>query len=154
MESITVTRDEYEITTDKQRLDLRLIHEFLANRSYWAGDIPLEVVKRSIENSLCFGVYHRGRQVGLARVITDFATFAYLADVFIEEDHRGAGLGKWLVGTVLGHPELSGLRMIFLSTRDAHGLYERYGFMKVDGTPQAGRLMAIRDPDPYKKKGG
>ncbi len=153
METITVFRDEYEITTDRERLDLGLIHEVLANRSYWARDIPLGLVERSIENSLCFGVYHRGGQVGFARVITDFATFGYLSDVFIEEPHRGAGLGKWLVETVLGHPGLSGLRMISLGTRDAHGLYERYGFTRVAGTPLAERLMVIQNPDPYKKKG-
>lgn len=153
MESITVSRNEYEITTDKQRLDPGLIHEFLANRSYWARDIPLEVVERSIEHSVCFGVYYRGTQVGFARVITDFATFAYLADVFIEEPHRGAGLGKWLVGTVVEHPGLAGLRMISLGTQDAHGLYERYGFKTVAGTPMAGRLMVIHDPDAYKKGG-
>jgi GNAT superfamily N-acetyltransferase len=152
MELLTVFRDEYEITTDKQRLDPERIHEFLANRSYWARGIPLEVVKRSIENSLCFGVYHRGGQVGFARVITDFATFAYLADVFIEQPHRGTGLGKWLVATILDHPGLAGLRTILLGTQDAHGLYERYGFRRVAGTPPAERLMAIRDPDPYKKK--
>ncbi len=151
MEPITVSRNEYEISTDKKRLDPEFIHDYLANRSYWAKDIPLEVVKRSIEHSLCFGVYHRAVQVGFARVITDYATFAYLADVFVVEAHRGAGLGKWLVETVLDHPSMACLRMIALGTRDAHGLYERYGFIRVAGTALAGRLMAINNPDAYKK---
>jgi GNAT superfamily N-acetyltransferase len=151
MESITVRQNEYEIATDKQKLDPGLIHDVLANRSYWAGDIPLEVVKRSIENSLCFGLYHRGTQVGFARVITDYATVAHLADVFVLEPHRGAGLGKWLIGTVLDHPGLVGLRMISLGTRDAHALYERYGFVRVAGSALAERLMAIHNPDVYKK---
>jgi GNAT superfamily N-acetyltransferase len=153
MESIHVRRDEYEITTDKQRLDIGHIHDFLANRSYWARNIPHEVVKRSIEHSLCFGLFYSGRQVGFARAVTDFATFAYLADVFIDEGYRGAGLGKWLVGTILDHPGLAGLRMIALGTRDAHGLYERFGFINVGDTELTGRLMVIRNPDPYNGRG-
>ena len=149
MESMHVHRDEYEITTDKRRLDVGYIHDYLANQSYWARGVPREVVKRSIRHSLCFGIYHRDGQVGFARVITDCATFAYLADVFIEEAHRGTGLGKWLVGTILGHPGLAGLRMISLGTRDAHGLYGRFGFVRVKDTALAERLMAIYDPEPY-----
>jgi GNAT superfamily N-acetyltransferase len=153
MEPVRVLRDDYEITTDKRRLDLGYIHDFLANRSYWAGGIPRGIVERSIEHSLCFGLYHRGTQVGFARVVTDCATVAYLADVFVDEAHRGSGLGTWLIATVLDYPGLSGLRMILLGTRDAHGLYERYGFVPVEGTALAERMMAIRDPDPYGREG-
>ncbi len=154
MKTITVSRDEYEISSDRKRLDLGLIHDFLANHSYWARGIPLEVVKRSLDHSICFGVFHREVQVGFARVITDSATFAYLGDVFILESHRGKGLGKWLVGTVLGHPELAGLRMISLGTRDAHGLYERYGFKRIADTGLVERLMVIQNPNPCGGGGG
>jgi GNAT superfamily N-acetyltransferase len=154
MKTITVSRDDYEISTDPARLDPGLIHDFLANHSYWARGIPFEVVKRSIDHSICFGVFHRGGQVGFARVITDSATFAYLGDVFIVESHRGKGLGKWLVGTVLGHPDLAGLRMLSLATRDAHGLYERYGFKRVADAGLVERLMVILKPNPYTGGGG
>ncbi len=144
--------DEYEISTDKTRLDPAMIHDFLANRSYWAAGIPFSVVKKSIENSLCFGVYHRGKQVGFARVITDYATTAYIGDVFILEPYRGRGLGKRLVKAIVEHAELEGLRLWFLGTRDAHDLYRKYGFKKVAETPVMERLMAILNPDVYKKK--
>ena len=124
------TRGEYTISCDPQRLDLAVIHGFL-QKSYWAGNVSEDVVRRSIENSLCFGVYDRQSQVGFARVITDRATFAYLADVFIIEQHRGRGLGKWLVETVLAHPELDGLRRWVLVTRDAHDLYRQSGFREL-----------------------
>jgi GNAT superfamily N-acetyltransferase len=154
MESETISgNDEYEISTDNKRLDLGLIHDFLANGSYWARGIPFETVKRSVEHSLCFGVFHHDGQVGFARVVTDSATFAYLGDVFILEAHRGKGLGKWLLRTVLGHPDLARLRMISLGTRDAHGLYERYGFKRIAGTDLVGRLMVIENPNAYGKKG-
>jgi GNAT superfamily N-acetyltransferase len=144
--------DEYEISTDNKRLDLALIHDFLANESYWAKGIPPQVVKKSIDNSLCFGVYHQDRQVGFARVVTDYATAAYVGDVFILEPYRGKGLGKRLVGTIMNHPELQGLRLWLLGTLDAHGLYEKYGFQRVAETPLLERLMAIRDTDAYKFK--
>jgi len=153
MESISVTRGDYEIATDRRRLDIGYIHDFLSGRSYWARGIPREVVERSIDHSVCFGLYHRGGQVGFARVITDCATVGYLADIFIDETHRGAGLGKWLVMTILDHPSLAGLRTMVLGTRDAHGLYERYGFVTVDGTDLARRLMVIVNPDPYGIRG-
>ena len=130
-----------------------LVHDFLSNRSYWARGIPFEVVERSVAGSLCFGVFHHGDQVGFARVVTDSATFAYLGDVFILEPHRGKGLGKWLVRTILGHQQLAGLRMISLGTRDAHGLYERYGFRRITDTDLVGRLMVMQNADPYEKKG-
>jgi GNAT superfamily N-acetyltransferase/uncharacterized damage-inducible protein DinB len=139
-----VARDgEFLISTDPALLDVPLIHDFLANRSYWATGRPLEVVRRAIENSLCLGVYERGRQVGFARVVTDRATFAWLCDVFVLEAYRGRGLSKWLLECVLGHPELQGLRRVLLGTRDAHGLYQRYGF-----TPLAdpGRFLEVFRP--------
>ena len=153
MESISITRGGYEIATDRRRLDRGYIHDFLSGRSYWAKGIPREVVERSIDHSLCFGLYHRDSQVGFARVITDYATVAYLADIFIDEAHRGAGLGKWLVTTILDHRCLAGLRTIILGTRDAHGLYERYGFVTVAGTDLSNRLMVIVNPNPYGTRG-
>src|SRR5262245_31928009 len=115
------------ISTDKSKLDLTVVHQFLSG-SYWAEGIPVEVVSRAIEHSLCFGVYDDGRQIGFARVISDFATFAYLADVFILESHRGRGLSKLLMREVMNHPDLQGLRRFTLMTRDAHGLYRQFGF--------------------------
>lgn len=116
-----------EISTDPARLDLDLVHGYLT-RSYWAAGVPREVVARSIAHSICFGAYVDGRQVGFARVITDRATFAYLADVFVLEPFRGRGVSKQLVDAVLAHPDVQGLRRFCLVTRDAHGLYARYGF--------------------------
>jgi GNAT superfamily N-acetyltransferase len=116
----------YTISTDKTRLDTGLIHRFLSEDSYWAQDRPYDVVERSIDHSLCFGVYAGTEQVGFARVVTDYVTFAWLCDVFIVEPHRGQGLGKWLVETVVAHPDLDGIRLFSLATRDAHGLYRRY----------------------------
>ncbi|WP_077922459.1 GNAT family N-acetyltransferase [Spirosoma sp. 209] len=123
---------DYTISTDKSRLNVPLIREFLSQQSYWAKNIPLDIVERSIANSLCFGVYQHGQQVGFARVITDQATFAYLSDVFILPEHRGKGLSKWLVQTISDWPELQGLRRWMLATRDAHSLYEQFGFRAID----------------------
>ena len=120
-------RNGSSISTDPSRLDRALIHEFLG-RSYWAAGIPREVVDRSIDSAMCFGVFDGTSQVGFARVITDHATFAYLADVFVLPAHRGQGLSKWLMECVLAHPELQGLRRFLLGTRDAHGLYAQFGF--------------------------
>ncbi len=133
------------VDTDKSRLQLDVIHGFLAE-SYWAKGIPLEVLRRAIANSLCFGVYDGERQVGFARVVTDCATFAYLADVFVLESHRGRGLAVRLMEAVTAHPQLHGLRRWVLVTRDAHGLYAKYGF-----TPLAApeRFMELHDPDVY-----
>lgn len=141
------TRSAYTISTDPTRLDLETIHAFLAN-SYWAKGIPREVLDRAIANSLSFGLYEGDRQVGFARVVTDKATYAYLADVFVLESHRGKGLGKWLVEVILGHPELSGLRRWGLVTRDAHGLYSRNGFAPL-AHPE--RHMEISYPDIYER---
>ncbi len=149
---LSITRGEYEISTDKDRLDVAMVHDFLSTKSYWAAGIPLDVVKRSIERSLCFGMYRGNTQVGFARVITDYATTAYVGDVFIVEGERGNGLGKWMVETIVNHPALEGLRLWFLGTRDAHGLYERYGFRKIAETGIMERLMAILDPDVYKRR--
>ena len=113
-------RDEYTISTDKERLNVSLIHDFLSNTSYWATGRKIEIVQRSIENSLNFGLYHGDEQVGFARVVTDYATFAWLADVFLLEDYRGRGLGKWLMGVIISHPRLQGFRRWVLSTKDAH----------------------------------
>jgi GNAT superfamily N-acetyltransferase len=119
-------RGEYTISTDPSRLEFEVIHGYLGGESYWAQGRPLDVMERALEHSLCFGVYAGDEQVGLARVVTDYATFAWLCDVFILESHRGQGLGKWLIETVVAHPQLQGLLLI-LATRDAHGLYQRYG---------------------------
>jgi N-acetylglutamate synthase-like GNAT family acetyltransferase len=119
---------EFEISTDKSRLDLDIIHRFLSEESYWANKRSLERSKTAIENSICFGVYHHGRQIGFARVVSDKATFAYIGDVFILDEFRGRGLSKKLMKSMLEHPELQGLRRWVLATRDAHGLYEQFGF--------------------------
>ena len=120
-------RGAYLMTTDKGKLDLEMVHSFLKT-SYWAAGIPAEVVRRSVENSLAFGLFEGDEQVGFARVVTDYATFAYLADVFVLEPHRGQGLGTWMMEVVFSHPELQGLRRWMLATRDAHELYRKYGF--------------------------
>ena len=124
-------RGEYTISTDDVRLDIALIHDFLSNQAYWAKGRTRATIERSIANSLAFGVYRAGRQVGFARVITDYATFAYLADVFVLEEERGQGLGKWLMETIVRHPALQGLRRWLLATHDAHGLYRQYGFTEL-----------------------
>jgi GNAT superfamily N-acetyltransferase len=134
------------ISTDPYRLDVKLVHEFLKT-AYWCENIPIEVVKRAIAHSLCFGLYEFGHQVGFARVVTDRATFAYLADVFIVESHRGRGLSKRLMQAIVGHPDLQGLRRWSLLTRDAHGLYEEFGFTSLS---QPERHMEIFNPDAYK----
>ncbi|MEK6300720.1 MAG: GNAT family N-acetyltransferase [Acidobacteriota bacterium] len=139
------TRGEHTISTDTGRLDLEVIHQFLTG-SYWAAGVPREVVQRSIEHSLPFGLYNRDRQIGFARVVTDYATFAYLADVFVLDEFRGEGLGKWLIEVVTTHPELSGLRRWMLATRDAHGLYGKSGFVEL-GQPE--RWMEKHAPNAY-----
>jgi N-acetylglutamate synthase-like GNAT family acetyltransferase len=135
------------ISSDKNKLDIDFIHSFLSN-SYWAEGISKEVIERSIEGSLCFGVYENTRQIGFARVITDKATFAYLADVFIDESYRGKGLSKELMKTIMSHPDLQNLRRFMLATRDAHGLYKQYEFSSLTN---AERWMQIHQPDVYKK---
>ncbi len=120
-------RDQFTISTDPDRLDVNKICDFLT-RAYWAKGRPRERTERALANSLTFGMYDGQRQIGLARVVSDYAIFAYLCDVFIHEDYRGRGLGKWLMETVLSHPDLQGIRRWTLATNDAHGLYRRYGF--------------------------
>jgi len=124
---VTAEKPPYSISTDRERLDLPMITAYLA-RSYWAEGIPLPVVERAVQGSLCFGLYEGTRQVGFARCVTDAATFAYLADVFVLEAHRGRGLARWLMEVIVSHPDLQGLRRFSLVTRDAHGLYEKFGF--------------------------
>ncbi len=120
-------RDAYVVTTDAARFDFAAIHAYL-ERSYWSPGISYDVVERMVAHSLGFGLFHRDRQVGFARVISDFTKFAYLADVYVLEEHQGRGLGTWLMECVLAHPRLQGLRRWMLSTTDAHSLYERFGF--------------------------
>lgn len=120
-----------EISTDPDWLDLDMIYHFLSDRSYWAKGRSREMVKRSVDNSLCIGAYSEGRQIGLARVVTDYATFAWVADVFVLEEYRGQGVGKMLVDAIIQHPELGQLPRLLLATRDAHGLYAQYGFAPV-----------------------
>jgi GNAT superfamily N-acetyltransferase len=127
MTNIEEQQDAYLISTDKKKLDVSVIHRFLST-SYWANKRPLDTIKKSIENSLCFGIYFQHKQIGFCRVVTDFATFAYLADVFILEEYRGKGLAKWMMQWVMKHPELQGLRRWTLATKDAHSLYAQYGF--------------------------
>lgn len=138
----------YAISSDIHQLDITLIHGYLSNESYWAKGIPLDVVKKSIANSVCFGVYCKQVQVGFARVITDKATFAYLADVFILPAHRGKGLSKWLMEYIQAYPELQGLRRWVLGTRDAHGLYEQFGW-KAFTEEASKRFMQLHNPDVY-----
>ena len=125
-------RGDYTISTDRARLNVEAVHEFLSTRSYWARGRDFETVRRAVENSLPFGVYREGRQVGFARVVTDYATFAWLADVYVLDEFRGEGLGKWLVEVILSHPELQNLRRWILGTRDAHELYRRFGFTEIE----------------------
>jgi len=124
-------RGEYLISTDMDRLDLAFIHNFLSNSSYWAQGRDVELVKRSVSNSLNFGLYKGNQQIGFARVVTDYATFAWLADVFMLDEYRGQGLGKWLIEVVVSHPRLQGFRRWLLATRDAHELYRRFGFTEL-----------------------
>jgi ribosomal protein S18 acetylase RimI-like enzyme len=137
----------YEISTDPARLDVTAIHAYLT-RSYWSPGIPIEIVERALRQSLCFGVYESagGAQVGLARVVTDYATFAYLCDVYVLEEHRGHGLGKRMMRELMAHPALSGARRVMLATRDAHGLYAGFGFLEAGA---AKNLMEIVRPDIY-----
>jgi GNAT superfamily N-acetyltransferase len=143
----TFHRGEYSISTDPSRLDLDAIHSYLV-RAYWCEGIPRETLERAIAHSLCFGLFHDKNQVGLARVITDSATYAYLCDVYVLEDHRDKGLGKWLMECVMMHPALQRLRRFSLATRDAHGLYHQFGFRQLN---KPDSMMEILRPDIYRK---
>ncbi len=128
--------DGYLLTTDRSKLDVVTVHRWLSEESYWATGRPLDVMEKAIANSLCFGVYRDGRQVAVARVITDYATFGWLCDVFVDEATRGDGIGKWMVQAIMAHPDLAGVRRILLATRDAHELYRRYGGFELIGNPE------------------
>jgi N-acetylglutamate synthase-like GNAT family acetyltransferase len=136
----------YEISTDTERLDMGLIHRFLAEESYWSQGVPRKVVEKAVQNSLCFGVYAGTEQVGFGRVVTDQATFALVADLFILKEHRGKGLSKWLMQCVVDHDDLQGLRRLLLLTSDAHGLYAQFGFGPL-GAPS--RFMELLRADIY-----
>jgi GNAT superfamily N-acetyltransferase len=143
------TQGEYAISDDRGRIDIDVVHAFLRT-SYWAGEfLPRDVVERSVENSLNFGVYRGAAQVGGARVVTDYATFAYVADVFVLEEHRGKGLGVWLMECVAAHPRLQNLRRWLLGTRDAHTLYEKTGWTRIG--PEDERWMERADPEVYER---
>ena len=146
---VVMEMGRFLISTDRSKLDVDVIHGFLT-RSYWAAGILRETVERSIENSLCFGVYDSSSQIGFARVISDFATYAYVADVFILEPYRERGLGKELMASIMAHPELQGLRRWSLGTRDAQGLYAQFGFKPVINT-RARTVMEIVDPEIYSR---
>lgn len=144
-----VRKDDYLISTDPSLLNIDTIHNYLSVESYWATNIPGDVVQKSISNSLCFGLYQYKEQIGFARLVTDKATFAYLADVFIIDLFRGKGLSKWLMETIQSHPELQGLRRWMLGTRDAHGLYEQFGWTVLDEDTRK-RFMQRHFKDVYR----
>jgi len=139
-------RGELELSSDPARLDRALIREYLANESYWATGVPAGVIERALDHSLCFGIYRGGTQLAFARAVTDRATFAYLADVFVLAGERGCGLGKWLIEAIGRHPDLQGLRRWLLATRDAHALYAQYGFKPL---ANPARFMERHDPEIY-----
>ena len=133
----------YNITTNKSKINLQFVHQYLSNESYWAKNISMALVKTSIENSVCFSIFCEDEQVGFARVITDKATFGYIADLFITESHRGKGLSKWLMQTILDYKELEGFRGWMLGTKDAHGLYEQFGFKLTNDTTRIMRKQGV-----------
>ena len=138
-------RGQYTLSTDKSRLDLERVHAFLST-VYWSMGIPKATIAKAVEHSVAFGLYSETEQVGFARVITDFATHAYVCDVYVEESHRGHGLAAWMMECMLAHPELQGLRRWMLITRDAHGLYRKLGFTEA----RPGAWMEIARPDIYR----
>lgn len=135
----------FSIITNKSKFDIDYIHSVLS-KMYWSQNVPKETVQRSIDGSFCFAVYDGEKQIGFARVVTDFTTFGYLADVFIDETYRGKGLGKWLVQTIMEHPDLQGFRRWLLATRDAHSLYAGFGFTALTNPD---RFMQIHNPNVY-----
>ncbi len=143
LDSKLLIEQGYFISTDKAKISFDLVYNYLSKESYWSENIPAELVRRSIENSVCFSVFFNDEQVGFARVITDKATYGYLADVFILEEHRGKGLSKWLMQTILDHKELEGFRSWMLATKDAHGLYEQFGFKLTNDTTRIMRKQGI-----------
>jgi GNAT superfamily N-acetyltransferase len=150
MQHYQVKQNNFLISTDKAIINIDVVHNYLSNESYWAKNISINVVKKSIENSLCFSVYKVSEinnaieeQIGFARVVTDCATFGYLADVFIAEPYRGKGLSKWLIQAILAHPELQGFRRWMLATKDAHSLYAQFGFKPIDNPERYMRLTVV-----------
>ena len=139
-------RGDLTVSDDRARIDRARVHRFISQESYWAKGIPRETMDKAIDHSIVFGLYRAGEQLAFARVVSDRATFAYLCDVFVESAARGAGLGTWLVECVLAHPELQGLRRVSLMTKDAHGLYRKFGF---EPMPDATRYLEVKRPNPY-----
>lgn len=153
MKIYEVVKAGFLISTNKADLDIHFIHDYLSNETYWAKNIPAEIVEKSIEGSICFGLYVNNtknisvkKQIGFARVVTDCATFGYIADVFIIENYRGRGLAKWLMEVIMNHPGLQGLRRWMLATKDAHGLYAKFGFLPLD-KPE--RIMEFKPFEAY-----
>jgi GNAT superfamily N-acetyltransferase len=138
-----IVNGEFTISTDRAKLDMGFIHEYLAKKLYWVPGIPLEKVVTAADHSLNFGVYHGDRTIGYARIVTDYARVAYLADVFIVEEYRGRGLSKWLMEVIMAHPDLQGLRRWMLHTKDAHGLYAQFGW---SAAAKPDRYMEIENP--------
>lgn len=141
-----ISENGFIFSDDVNKLDVRAIYDYLRNGSYWAAGIPFDIVQRSIDNSLCFGIYKNTVQIGFARWITDKATFAYLADVYVLPEFQGQGLMKKLMALMLFHNDLQGLRCYMLSTRNAHGLYEKFGFKSIENPAN---FMAVVVKDPY-----
>lgn len=148
MEDITIYKGEISISTDKKKLDIDSIHDFLSTKAYWCLNIPRETLEKAIQNSLCFGVYQNEKQVGFARIISDYSTIAYLGDVYIVENYRGLGLSKWLMETIMNHPDLQGLRRWILLTGDAHGLYRSFGWTDI---ADPSRWMEFHNKNVYAK---
>lgn len=142
MDVFEVQRGDLAVSTDKAKLNIGVIHDFISKEAYWAQGREISMVQKTIDNSLCFGIYEKENQVGFARVVTDYATFAWLCDVFIVSSHRGRGLSKMLIENIVAHPELHGLKNFLLATRDAHELYRRYGGFENLEIPQ--KWMARR----------
>lgn len=145
----TLHLDDYEITTDRSRLQVETVHQWLSTESYWAKGIPFDLVKTSFDNSFVIGILNNGKQVGYARMVTDYATFAYLADVYVEEPHRGKGLSKAMMNLIMGQDWVKKLRRIMLATLDAHALYAPFGFTEPT-FPE--RYMEINRPNPYQSE--
>jgi GNAT superfamily N-acetyltransferase len=148
MQHLNLVKGDFELSTDRNRMDLAVIHDFLAHQSYWAKNISIEIVQKSIENSLNFGLFQGEKQIGYARVITDYATIAYLGDVFVLPFYRGQGLSKWLMETIMNHADLQGLRRWILLTADAHDLYQQFGWKPIE-KPE--RYMDKWNPNAYTK---
>ncbi len=148
MEELIILKDRFNISTDKGKLDLDAIHDFLSTKAYWCLNIPKDKVQTAITNSLCFGVYENQKQIGFARVITDFSTVAYLGDVYILEAYRGLGLSKWLLETIMSNHDLQGLRRWILLTGDAHELYRKFGWTDI---ADASKWMELHNSNVYLK---